>query len=128
FSLMMPCGTVALHNGEQASLWQFRLEFESGVSRTQNSMQRLRSVFSRLGRTASWFPSPSYATRKTCWANKNQTSDLDDAERRKAMSKNWKDALLSSGLPLEYDVNGILLKSGFHVRGEQPYSRRTGTS
>lgn len=44
------------------------------------------------------------------------------------MSKNWKDALLSSGLPLEYDVNGILLKSGFHVRGEQPYSRRTGTS
>src|SRR5881628_2014859 len=62
-------------------------------------MQRLRSAFSRLGRTASWFPSPNYATRKTCWANKNQTSDLDDTERREATVRSaLKNSFAPSGL------------------------------
>ena len=44
------------------------------------------------------------------------------------MSKNWKDALLSSGLPLEYEVTRILLQAGFYVSGEYPYSRRSDRS
>src|ERR1035438_684627 len=41
------------------------------------------------------------------------------------MSKSWKDALLSSGLPLEYEATRILVQSGFHVDGEYPYNRRS---
>lgn len=41
------------------------------------------------------------------------------------MSKDWKQGLLSSGFPLEYEVSNILLNADFHVEGEQPYTRRT---
>ncbi len=44
------------------------------------------------------------------------------------MSKNWKDKLLSSGFPLEYEVSNLLLEHGFHSCGEQPYSRRAENS
>ncbi|HWA35811.1 MAG TPA: hypothetical protein VG737_16830 [Cyclobacteriaceae bacterium] len=40
------------------------------------------------------------------------------------MNKKWKDKLLSSGFPLEYEVSDILIKSAFHVGGEYAYIRR----
>jgi hypothetical protein len=39
------------------------------------------------------------------------------------MSKDWKQGLLSSGFPLEYEVSNLLLDSGFVVEGERPYTR-----
>lgn len=44
------------------------------------------------------------------------------------MSKSWKDGLLSSGLPLEYEVSNILFNAGFHVDGEQPYTRHSSAT
>jgi hypothetical protein len=44
------------------------------------------------------------------------------------MSKDWKDGLLSSGFPLEYEVSNLMLRAGYHVEGEQPFTRRVGDS
>jgi hypothetical protein len=41
------------------------------------------------------------------------------------VAKTWKDGLLSSGFPLEFDVMNVLLANGFHVNGEQPFTRHS---
>lgn len=41
-----------------------------------------------------------------------------------AKSTNWKNKLLSSGVPLEHDLSRILADKGFSVSGEYPYTRR----
>ena len=38
--------------------------------------------------------------------------------------KKWKDALLSSGLPLEYEIAEVLKKFNYEIKGEYPYSRK----
>src|SRR6266480_5175284 len=101
FFRMMSCGMIAPRSGGQASLWQFRVEFKNGASPTLKSMQQSRNVFNRRGRTGSWLRSPNYATRKTCWPNKNQTSDLDDTERREVTVRSaLKNSFAPSGLEL----------------------------
>ncbi len=37
--------------------------------------------------------------------------------------KNWKDALLSSGLPLEYEIAKVLEKYEYEIEGEYAYLR-----
>src|SRR5439155_17327924 len=41
FFRMTSCGMIAPRSGGQASLWQFRVEFENGASPTLRSMQHL---------------------------------------------------------------------------------------
>lgn len=40
------------------------------------------------------------------------------------MSKDWKDVLLRSGVPLEYEVGQLLAKKGFDVDADFPYMRK----
>ena len=40
-------------------------------------------------------------------------------------SKKWKDALLSSSLPLEHLVAKKLAQSSFHIEGEYSYTRQS---
>jgi hypothetical protein len=46
-------------------------------------------------------------------------------QHQQLMAKDWKDAFLSSGFPLEFDTSNVLLQCGFHVDGEQPFTRRS---
>ncbi len=42
------------------------------------------------------------------------------------MTRDWRNGLLASSLPLEFEATSILIDKGFHVRGEFPYTRQSG--